>query len=57
MEATIRQLKSGFWAVYVGQTWIDAASATAEQAAEKARKMNLNVKAAPAATGNGQAAR
>ena len=36
MLATVKRLPSGHWAVWVGDTWIDAASLTAAQAADTA---------------------
>ena len=32
MEYTIKQLTSGFWAVFAGKDWIDAAQPTKEAA-------------------------
>lgn len=34
----ITQLPSGFWAVWIGNDWIDASSTTREQAEGKATK-------------------
>lgn len=32
MEYTVRQLPSGFWAIFAGDEWIDAAQPTQEAA-------------------------
>lgn len=41
---TIEKLTSGFWAVFVDGTWIDASSATREQAEKKAEAIRKGKK-------------
>lgn len=38
----IKQLASGFWAVFVSGVWLDAASASREQAEQKLKHLTKN---------------
>jgi len=39
------RLSSGFWAIWIGNAWIDAASPSREAAEEKARELGLEARA------------
>ena len=43
MEYTVKQLTSGFWAVFAGDKWIDAAQPTREAALEFISRLKKEV--------------
>ena len=43
VQAEVRQLTSGYWAVFIGGIWVDAASPSEEAAQAKLNKFLLSM--------------
>ena len=46
VKTEVRQLPSGYWAVFINGTWVDAASLSQEEAQAKLKRFLLSMKGA-----------